>query len=312
MNYLSIVICTHNRSELLKTVLDSLFNAVYPANKSIEIVVIANACNDDTHEFLDEFSKTDSSNFSQRWYAEPQPGKSFALNTALLHIDSSTIALIDDDHRVDKYFLTNIVAALDSYQNVSIFCGKILPDWKGNEPDWLTSQDDEYSVFPPPIPTYDLGDINQEIIKGKELPGGGNIILRRDVINKVGYFSTALGPTGHDLMGGEDTDYVVRALSENFRIMYIPQIIQYHYVDPSRLTLPYLLKKSYQRSKAITQISNKNTNGIPMYIYNKLVQHMLKFIFVFSSSKKRYYLLRLFATLGEAVGFWKSRNNKNT
>ena len=52
VNLITILICTHNRAELLSRVLDSLNRAKRPPGGA-EILVVANACTDDTQAFLD-------------------------------------------------------------------------------------------------------------------------------------------------------------------------------------------------------------------------------------------------------------------
>ncbi len=309
MNDLSIIICTHNRAELLNTAIDSLFAAHYPPEKTIEIIVIANACSDNTHELLEKIAQSQQSNFLFRWDIEKQPGKSFALNKALNIINSPYVALIDDDHIVEHDFIINILETIKTQNNYSIFCGKIIPNWTGNEPSWVRETSHPYAVFPPPVPIYDLGNSSREITNNDELPGGGNLIVDSTIFSRVGFFSTDLGPRGHDLMGGEDTEFLLRALKKGERIFYEPKIQQRHFADPERLKFTYLLKKSFFRSKAIVQASQNNYSGIPNYMYNKIFRYAMHAIFTLNNVERRFYLLRLFAAAGEAAGF-RAANNK--
>jgi hypothetical protein len=57
------------------------------------------------------------------------------------------------------------------------------------------------------------------------------------VFELAGQFSTELGPHGHDLGGGEDSEYVLRALMRGVRCQYVPDVVQHHYVDTERLKL---------------------------------------------------------------------------
>jgi hypothetical protein len=43
------------------------------------------------------------------------------------------------------------------------------------------------------------------------IPGGGNLVARLPVIGATGPFAIELGPTGHDLGGSEDADWILRA-----------------------------------------------------------------------------------------------------
>ncbi len=52
---LTIVICSHNRSELLTIALNSIYNVVKPVNYNISVLVIANACTDTTLTDLEQY-----------------------------------------------------------------------------------------------------------------------------------------------------------------------------------------------------------------------------------------------------------------
>ena len=51
----TVMICTHNRVDLLERTIASLNSAARPENAQIDIFVVANACTDATHTFLDEY-----------------------------------------------------------------------------------------------------------------------------------------------------------------------------------------------------------------------------------------------------------------
>ena len=89
------------------------------------------------------------------------------------------------------------------------------------------------------------------------IPGAGNLVIKRSVFKNIGLFSEEFGPKGHNLQGGEDLEFIRRALKHGERLMYIPEILQYHQVDKNKLTLNYLIKKAYYRSMAAYQLNDK-------------------------------------------------------
>jgi GT2 family glycosyltransferase len=304
---LTVVICTHNRAELLKRTLYELNNADRPRSSDVEILVIANACNDDTASVLEAYQSNQKEKgwFELRWVKEEKAGKSHALNRAISLLGGAMVAFVDDDHRVDKKYLVNICRAAKSHPEITIFCGRIIPDWDGREPTWVHDRG-PYRVYPLPIPRFDQGDKSYEIQPGGAVPGGGNLFLRRSVFDRVGGFSPKLGPRRHDLRGGEDSDFVIRALGVGERLRYVPYVKQYHYVDPSRLRMTYLIKKSYQRSRVTSQIRTHQERAIPAYMWRKLSANLLRAVFSLDYRKKRFYVVRTAATLGEIKGIWDS------
>lgn len=302
---LSIIICTHNRAPLLRQTLNTLALARRPCGVRAEILVIANACHDDTHTLLSSVSKDAAwQDLPLRWIEEPEPGKSHALNRAIAETDAAALCFIDDDQFVDPDFIATLTAALDAHPEYGIFCGQIRPAWDGREPAWVHATGPYYIPIRP-FPEYDLGDRPLEIGVSHKLPSGGNITVRRQVFGEVGHFSTELGPQGHNLMGGEDHEFIQRCLEHGIRILYVPGLRQLHAVEPERMRTGYMLRKSYLRSLSAWRMSSHSSDGLRPYLLIKPVQYGLKALFTFNGNRRFHYLIRMAAALGElraAVG----------
>ncbi len=300
MSSLTILICTHNRADLLASVIASLNRARRPEGWDVGILVIPNACTDATHAQLDDYrARADAQDLLPlRWVAEPMPGKSHALNRGAKELTGDWVAIVDDDHRVAEDFLVEIARAVASHPEATMLCGRILPDWDGREPAWVHDPG-PYRIYPLPIPRQEFGDDSRELGIEGPIPGGGNQIIRAATLRRVGNFSTELGPQGHDLGGGEDTEYILRALRQGERLVYVPEIVQYHYVDQSRLELGYLLRKAFQRSQSGVLFSNLAGRGVPLYAWRKLTEYATKMVFSLSWPRTRFFLVRCAAALGE-------------
>lgn len=293
------LICTHNRSSLLIQALDSINKALHPENCNIEIVVIVNACSDNTIKLLDEYKIIDRPT-PLKYFIETRPGKSFALNRGINSISDAFICFIDDDQKVNELYFSECVNAINKFRNSSILCGRLLPDWTGDEPDWIHSN--EFKIYPFPIPIFDLGDNPKKIKLGMELPPGGQVVIHSSIFKKFGNFSENLGPTGHNLMGSEDTDFFERVLRNGGTIQYVPEIIQYHFVDNNRFKLSYLLKKCFQRNRSITISRPHSYPTAPFYLARIFITNIFRLIFSTNLLKTRFYLMRTCSTLGEISG----------
>lgn len=298
---LTVLICTHNRAMLLARVLDSLNAAKRPA-MPVQILVAANACTDDTVAQLQAYQAQQQERgwLPLRLLEVPTPGKSHALNRAIPEIETELTAFVDDDHRVDDDYLVSIEQAAQTWPDAGLYCGRILPDWDGSEPAWVHDEG-PYRIYPLPVPRYDQGDAAKTITAEEgPIPGGGNLAVRRDVFELAGKFSTELGPHGHDLGGGEDSEYVLRALTRGVRCQYVPNMVQHHYVDTERLKLGYLLKKSYQRTRSTSRIHGTGT--VPLYMWRKLVEYGFHSLFSLAWARRRFFWMRTAAALGEIQG----------
>ncbi|WP_036249334.1 glycosyltransferase family 2 protein [Methylobacter sp. BBA5.1] len=307
---LTVIICTHNRFQLLASAIDSLNAAHKPDHCEINILVIANACTDETVSKLQQYRELQPEyNLLPLSFAEePKAGKSYALNRAVNQVREGYLCFIDDDHRVDLNYFAAIAKAINNFPDTALFCGPIFPDWQGDEPDWIHDTS-KYKIYPLPIPYFDLGQQPLRLTEKSHapLPGGGWVVIHRDVFKRVGLFSEKLGPTGHNLVGSEDTDFFLRALRQGETFYYIPDIVQYHYVDKKRLRLNYLMANCFQRNRSFTLTCNPMRRAVPLYLWRQLFNHMIGTVFSLSLNRTRFYLMRCASTLGEIFGLLQTR-----
>jgi GT2 family glycosyltransferase len=311
---LTVLISSHNRAGLLERTLRYLNEATRPRDWSVDTLVVANACTDGTHAFLDCYIRdlpdraTPGGPLRLRWVAEPRTGKSHALNCALPLLTSERVAFVDDDHRVDASYLEYVCKAATAYPEADILCGRILPDWDGSEPPWVHDEG-PYRIYPLPVPRYDLG--NSPLASPHEMatPGGGNLVLRTALFDRVGDFSTVYGPVGRGLGGAEDHEWVLRAIAAGARVQYVPDIVQHHYVDATRLKLGYLVRKAYERSASAVRLGGTG-NGkrlVPAYMIRKAGKYSLAVLTSSGAQQRRFHLVRLAASLGEIKGHMHAR-----
>jgi len=296
---ITIVICTHNRAPLLRQTLDTLAQAQRPLGTQVEILVVANACSDESHALLTEVERDPIwKDLPLRWMPEPTPGKSFALNRAISETESMALCFIDDDQFVDKDFLAELAQSLAEHPDYDIICGRIHPAWDGSEPTWV-HETGRYFIPIRPFPEYDFGETPKEIPPGHKLPSGGNITVRRKVFQHVGNFSTDLGPQGHNLIGGEDLEFLMRCLEAGQRILYMPSLRQLHAIEPERMRTGYMLRKSYLRSLSSQRMHGSAKQSLRPYMLVKPFKYGLRALFTLDGNLRFYYLIRMAAALGE-------------
>ena len=303
---LEVLICTHDRVQLLQNTLASLNQCHRPPGCRIGIFVVANACCDGTAEALNAYiqSAEEHGTLPLRWFADPVPGKSHALNTALPLALAPLVAFVDDDHRIDADYLQAVWQTAHEQPDADFFCGRILPDWDGSEPAWVHDEG-RYRVYPLPVPKFDLGSSAGFVEPGSATPGGGNLAIRRTLFDRVGSFELDLGPHGHDLGGAEDIEWVRRGVAMGARLYYSPRILQHHYVDSGRMTLGYVLQKAYERSASTSRLAPAFNvhRTLPPYMVRKVVTYAVQALLSLSNQRRRFFLTRLAAALGEVKGF---------
>jgi GT2 family glycosyltransferase len=267
----------------------------------LHLLVVANACADGTERWLGAQGASDADALPMRWLSEPEPGKSHALNRAIAALTDGWLTFVDDDHRIAADFFQAIYEGHLRYPEATLLCGRVIPDWDGREPAWVHDKG-RYRIYPLPVPNFQLGGEPLIVESTMSIPGGGNLAVARSVFERIGGFATELGPRGHDLGGSEDTDFVLRALGQGERLQYLPDMLQYHYVDLKRLTLGYLLRKGYQRSRSITRVRHPSATSVPPYLWRKAASYAARALFSINAQRSRFYLVRLASTFGEMRG----------
>jgi glycosyltransferase involved in cell wall biosynthesis len=305
-----VVVCTHNRSGSLCEALASLYAAADPGER-VDVLVVANHCTDDTLARLAAFAAAHrSAALHLSWIEEPTAGKSHALNAALGHARHEALCFVDDDQVVEPGFLRALIAGLDAHPEDDIYCGRIWPAWDGSEPAWVHAQP-PYRIPIRPFPEFDLGTASRALTADERLPSGGNLTVRRRVFERIGGFAVELGPTGHNLAGGEDHDFLQRALAGGLRIRYLPAVRQLHAIDPERMRTGYVLRKSYLRSRSSFLIDPPVPGPRP-YMLSKVAGHALGVLAAWRADRRFHALVRLAASLGELAGAWRVARRART
>lgn len=229
---LDVVIPTYNRSEMLARTLASLVAADAPARLDVRVIVVDNNSKDATKQTVEEWAAKFGGRLS--YVFETKQGRSHALNAGIAAAEGELVGMIDDDEEVDARWLVRVGEAFED-ASVDFVGGACLPRWGVPRPSWLPSE------YPGVIGCLD-GDTGKPQEFGAEYEGllwGGNAVIRRGVLARVGPYATELGRGSANLMTGEDREMFERLMKSGARGLYLPDLIIYHYVPPERLTKHY-------------------------------------------------------------------------
>ncbi len=96
---------------------------------------------------------------------------------------------------------------------------------------------------------FNLGDAEKEFPKN-DYPRGSNMSFRMSVFSKIGNFNVDLGRKGNNLAGSEEKDIFKRIYQySEYKVMYIPNAIVYHYVPIERTTTEFIKKQALGTGK---------------------------------------------------------------
>ena len=262
---LDIIIPTYNREHLLKLTLNSLFGAPIPSGLKVVVTVVDNNSKDGTRQVVQTYQGKYGDRL--RYVSETKQGRSHALNAGIASTNGDLLGMIDDDEEIDSSWYQTVYDTFTS-KNLDFIGGPFVPRWAIPKPIWVPSQ------YGGAVGWVDGGD--KEIPFDSNYPGimmGGNTVLKRSILERVGLYSTWLGRTDKGLLSGEDEDFYHRLLAVGAKGMYLPNLIIYHYVPPERLTKKYFRSWCFWRGVSLGLLDRRRKLpvvylfGIPRWHY---------------------------------------------
>jgi glycosyltransferase involved in cell wall biosynthesis len=225
---IAVVICTYNRYDLLPKAIDSVIAQEFPKDE-YEILVIDNTPKAEQGEgkiFQDKYADIENLTY----VFEKTAGLSNARNVAMNMTKAQYVSYIDDDAITLEHWLTNVVSAFESFDNVGVVGGKIAPMWEIERPLWLSDQLSGH------VSVVDWGG-ELRVATDEEWFAGANITFRRDVLLESGGFSTSLGRVGNgnSLMSNEEVEVLSYIKKAGCKAVYAPTAAVDHLVEKKRL-----------------------------------------------------------------------------
>ena len=253
---LDVVIPTHNRAALLPRALESLLAADRPGGLDAGVTVVDNRSTDGTRAVIESFVPRFGGRL--QYIYESKPGRSHALNAGIAANRGELVAMIDDDEEVARDWLLTIAAAFED-PTTDFIGGPYVPRWGGERPDWFSKS---YGAV---IGWAESGQTTQQFGPGFEaMLMGGNAVIRRSVLDRVGPYSVDLGRTsGGRLLSCEDEDMFTRLLSIGARGFYRPDLVIHHYVPPERLTKRYFRRWCFWRGVSQGVLARRRPAPVP-------------------------------------------------
>lgn len=234
---ISVVVCTYNRSSLLRNCLASLASQD-TAIEQYEVIVVDNCSTDDTDAVIQEFINGHK-NF--RCIKENNLGLSHARNRGWKEAVGEYVAYIDDDAIALSNWVAQIIAFTHRSPQVLAFGGPFEAFSLIPVPRW----------FPPEYGSWSLGEEERPINVGKEWIVGLNMIFKKEVISRFGGFNPNLGMSGDKVSYGEETSLLIKLKKENISVYYVPSIKVRHLIADYKMKLSWLLLSSYKVGRCL-------------------------------------------------------------
>jgi GT2 family glycosyltransferase len=221
--HVTVVVCTRDRTDLLKSAVASVLAAEYP---DFDVLIVDNAPRTDaTREYV-----TSLADPRVRLITEPVPGLSRARNTGLLAATGNIVAFVDDDVIVDRDWLSLLVKGFGYGDSVACVSGMVpagelrtpAQAYFENRAGWTDSAQVrifEWSQVPQDVPLFPF--------EVRYYGTGANFAVDRQTVLRLGGFDERLG-AGTKVSGGEDIDMFFRILRSGRQLVREPGAIAWH------------------------------------------------------------------------------------
>lgn len=236
---LSVIICTYNRAELLKNVLQDVCQQTL-ADSEFEVIVVDNHSTDQTRAVAESFCQRYP---NVRYCFEAQQGLSHARNRGWREARGEYLAYLDDDCQVPTQWLA-LAKGIIELQAPIVFGGPYYAFYNSPKPHWWKEKYDAYHSM-----TY--ADSAGYLESDQDIHGG-NLFIQQAILEKVGGFNPQLGMSGKHLSYGEETELQMRifkALPE-FRAYSDPRLYVYHLVAAKKMTIGWVTRAHIAHGRA--------------------------------------------------------------
>ncbi|MDY6934515.1 MAG: glycosyltransferase family A protein [Spirochaetota bacterium] len=206
----SIIIPTYNRAEMLKRAIDSVLLQTF---QDFELIVISDGSTDNTDKIILHYNDDPRIVYIKR---DISGGASAARNEGLKIAKGKYIAFLDDD---DEWVPDKLELQLPLIENSSKKVGLVYA--------WMEYFEDKKPVA---INAPQLkGNVFPEMLDKQAIGGCPTIIIKKEVVDKVGYFD-------EELPRGNDGDYW-RRITKHYLVDFTPKVLAKVYIGHDRISV---------------------------------------------------------------------------
>lgn len=251
---LTILVCTHNRAELLRGALQSLEGQSLPRDR-FEVLVVDNASTDETADVIAECAARGSVDL--RSVREMELGLDAARNRGIREAAGEIVAFLDDDARARNDWAAEVLAGFGRH-DAPILGGRVDLKWEAPRPAWFSDVLLRYLIH---------CDYGPEVVTVTSPPWlyGTNVAFRKNLFQEIGLFRLDLDRKGDSLMGGGDTEFFQRAHSRGHRLLYLPSLVVRHLVPPFRLTRAFFRERLFFSGYTRAALGSEGKAGIALH-----------------------------------------------
>jgi succinoglycan biosynthesis protein ExoM len=285
--HITVCICTVNRPEMLRKLLNKLDTLRTDSLFTYSLVVIDNDVEESAKSIVESYSQ--SARIPVRYDVEPERGFALVRNRAVANAQGDFIAFIDDDEVPNNTWLINLFKISEKFGADGVL-GPVKPLFAVEPPEWvLKGKFCERQSF-------ETGTV----LNSDKYMRTGNVLLRMSIFDKVSQpFDVRYGKTG-----GEDSDYFRRMLDIGKIFVWCDEAIVYELFPAERMERIYFLRRALLRGYIESKRSSFASIDTAKSIIAVMVYTMaLPFLLPFGQHVIMKYMIRNCDHVGKLIGF---------
>lgn len=260
----SIVIPTYNRAPSLRHTLEALREQRVPPEISWELIVVDNNSSDETRAVVEALRPSFPAPLL--YLFEPRQGVSSARNAGIDQAKGAAVSFTDDDVIPAPDWVATVHHARDRL-GADVIGGRILPRWPGPVPEWLEGSVCLYDRLA--LMTHDsVAKIT--LATDKPRIWGANMTFRRSVFDAGHRFDPKRGAVGDKLYRGEESYLIRELLAMGHTVVFDPEIVVWHRIQPERMRAGYFRRQSFQAGEGEGRLAGRigrSLLGAPLFYY---------------------------------------------
>lgn len=208
----SVVIPTHNRSDILERAVDSVLNQTH---KELEVIIVSDGSTDDTDKVIEKLKAKDSRVRGISYH--PAKGANTARNTGIEASQYGLVAFLDDDDEWYPDKIESQIKVFNRNDNIGlVYTGKSAVYVKEN----IT-----YSII-----SEAEGDLSREILKRNHIGTTSSVMVKKELLERVNGFDV-------NLPAAQDYDLWIRLCQETLvGVVKEEKVYYYNYTDKKQIS----------------------------------------------------------------------------
>lgn len=265
--YISVIIPTYNRAQLMWKTLDSFLNQSY-SEDLYEIIIANNNSSDTTEEVASRYVRDYPGRV--RYLQECRQGVHYARNSAARISKGDLLYFTDDDMIADSNLLSEIVKIFLLNSSVASATGRVLPKWEIEPPDWVLK-----------LCYNGLLSLNDPVDDLIISPRDCNVYschqaIRRDVFFQSGGFNPE--NTAGEWIGDGETGLNIKIKELGYKFGFNGASIIYHIIPAQRMTQAYLNRRLANQGNCDSYTEYRKNQFSKQRLIKRIVGHFLRLV----------------------------------